>query len=30
NDKYNDILIDRDSDFRIIGKVVGNFMPKEH
>ncbi|HFE9158748.1 TPA: XRE family transcriptional regulator [Streptococcus agalactiae] len=25
NDKYNDILIDRDSDFRIIGKVVGSY-----
>ncbi|HGD2895858.1 TPA: helix-turn-helix transcriptional regulator [Streptococcus agalactiae] len=30
NDKYSDIQIDRDSDFRIIGKVVGNFMPKEY
>ncbi|KLL35916.1 XRE family transcriptional regulator [Streptococcus agalactiae] len=30
NSKYEDIPIDRDSDFRIIGKVVGNFMPKEH
>lgn len=25
NDKYNDILIDRDSDFRIIGKVIGSY-----
>ncbi|ASA89464.1 LexA family transcriptional regulator [Streptococcus agalactiae] len=28
NDKYNDILIDRDSDFRIIGKVIGSYSEK--
>ncbi|HGD6232215.1 TPA: S24 family peptidase, partial [Streptococcus agalactiae] len=25
NDKYSDIQIDRDSDFRIIGEVVGSY-----
>ncbi|WP_283262044.1 LexA family transcriptional regulator [Streptococcus dysgalactiae] len=28
NDKYDDILIDRDSDFRIIGEVIGSFTSK--
>ncbi|VGU23926.1 repressor protein [Streptococcus pyogenes] len=28
NDKYDDILIDRDSDFRIIGEVIGSFTFK--
>ncbi|AWZ27657.1 XRE family transcriptional regulator [Streptococcus agalactiae] len=28
NDKYSDIQIDRDSDFRIIGEVVGSYTPK--
>ncbi|WP_256090149.1 S24 family peptidase, partial [Streptococcus agalactiae] len=25
NDKYSDIQIDRDSDFRIIGEVMGSY-----
>ncbi len=29
NSKYEDIPIDRDSDFRIIGEVVGSFTPVE-
>ncbi len=28
NSKYEDIPIDRDSDFRIIGEVVGSYTPK--
>lgn len=29
NSKYDDIPIDKDSDFRIIGEVVGSFTPVE-
>lgn len=29
NSKYEDIPVDRDSDFRIIGEVVGSFTPVE-
>ncbi|HHP5808814.1 TPA: LexA family transcriptional regulator [Streptococcus pyogenes] len=28
NSKYEDIPIDRDSDFRIIGEVIGSYTPK--
>ncbi|CQR24358.1 phage transcriptional repressor [Streptococcus varani] len=29
NSKYDDIQIDADSDFRIIGEIIGNFTPIE-